>query len=88
VTAVTHVRDATSTRSVTEESSPARARRQINDPDDAAGAAEALPADDVREVLAGFGLGLVLGPKAQRRLLRRDYSLGLSDSGTRAGLGR
>jgi hypothetical protein len=47
-----------------------------------------LPADDVREVLAGFGFGLVLGPKAQRRLLLRDYSLGLSDGGSRPGLGR
>jgi len=38
-----------------------------------------LPASVVREVLAEFGFGLVLGPKAQTRLLLRDYSHGLAD---------
>jgi hypothetical protein len=38
-----------------------------------------LPAGIVRRVLADFGLGLVLGPKAQTRLLLRDYSVRLSD---------
>ena len=38
-----------------------------------------LPADTVRSVLAEFGFGLVLGPKAETRLLLRDYSERLSD---------
>ena len=38
-----------------------------------------LPASVVREVLAEFGYGLVLGPKAQTRLLLRDYSRGIAD---------
>jgi hypothetical protein len=38
-----------------------------------------LHADDVRAVLADFGFGLVLGPKARTRLLLRDYSQQLSD---------
>ena len=32
-----------------------------------------LPAERVRTILAGFGYGLVLGPKAQTRLLLREY---------------
>jgi hypothetical protein len=38
-----------------------------------------LHASVVREVLAEFGYGLVLGPRAQTRLLLRDYSRGISD---------
>jgi tRNA A37 threonylcarbamoyladenosine synthetase subunit TsaC/SUA5/YrdC len=33
-----------------------------------------LHVDDVRAILAGLGFGLVLGPKAQTRLLLRDYA--------------
>ena len=40
-----------------------------------------LPASVVREILAEFGFGLVLGPKAQTRLLMRNYSHGLADRG-------
>ena len=38
-----------------------------------------LHASAVRAVLAEFGFGLVLGPRAQTRLLLRDYSRGLAD---------
>jgi tRNA A37 threonylcarbamoyladenosine synthetase subunit TsaC/SUA5/YrdC len=38
-----------------------------------------LPADTVRSVLAEFGYGLIIGPKAGTRLLLRDYSERLSD---------
>ena len=38
-----------------------------------------LPVETVAAVLAGLGFGLVLGPKAQTRLLLRDYSQRLSD---------
>jgi len=38
-----------------------------------------LPAAMVRRILADFGLGLVLGQKAQTRLLVRDYSVRMSD---------
>jgi hypothetical protein len=38
-----------------------------------------LPAAPVRRVLAEFGFGLVLGPRARRRLALRDYSESLSD---------
>lgn len=38
-----------------------------------------LPADVVRGVLADFGFGLVLGPRATTRLMLRDYTHSLSD---------
>ena len=38
-----------------------------------------LPAGIVRSVLAEFGFGLVIGPKAETRLLLRDYSARMSD---------
>ena len=38
-----------------------------------------LPAELVRRVLAEFGYGLVLGPRAGTRLLLRDYGERLSD---------
>lgn len=38
-----------------------------------------LPVDDVRSVLDDFGIGLMLGPKARSRLVRRDYSQRLAD---------
>jgi hypothetical protein len=38
-----------------------------------------LHVEDVRSVLASFGFGLVLGPKAKLRLLQRDYSVRMSD---------
>jgi hypothetical protein len=38
-----------------------------------------LPVEQVRQVLAEFGYGLVLGPRAATRLLLRDYSERLGD---------
>lgn len=38
-----------------------------------------LPVESVRGVLAEFGFGLVLGPRASKRLLLRDYTESLSD---------
>ncbi len=38
-----------------------------------------LPAERVRRVLAEFGYGLVLGPRATNRLLLRDYTVRLCD---------
>jgi hypothetical protein len=38
-----------------------------------------LPVDAVRELVAEFGFGLVLGPRARTRLMLRDYSESLSD---------
>jgi hypothetical protein len=38
-----------------------------------------LQVDDVRAVLDSLGYGLVLGPKAETRLLQRDYSQRLAD---------
>lgn len=38
-----------------------------------------LAADTVRSVLAEFGFGLLLGPRAETPLLVRDYSQRLSD---------
>ena len=38
-----------------------------------------LGVDDVRDVLAAFGIGLVLGPRARTRLLQRDYTERMSD---------
>ena len=45
-----------------------------------AGAARVVaPSDAVRGVLAEFGFGLVLGPRARARLMLRDYTESLSD---------
>ncbi len=46
-----------------------------------------LPVEAVRAIVADFGFGLVLGPKAQTRLLLREYALGLSDGAARNGVG-
>jgi hypothetical protein len=38
-----------------------------------------LHQDAVRSLLAEFGFGLVLGPRARTRLMLRDYTQSLSD---------
>jgi hypothetical protein len=39
-----------------------------------------LPLDNIAEVLAAFGFGYVLGPKAQTRLAQHEYAQSLGRS--------